>query len=48
MDADAISRLLQYDDRGDFHQLEAGPVSVPVSADMDRALLRKMLLDRDF
>ena len=48
IDTDAVSRLLQYDARGEFHQLDLGNCSTPVPPDIDITLMRKIMLDREF
>ena len=46
--ADAVSRLLQYDDRGTYYQLDLGTSSAPVPPDLDITLMRKIMLDHEF
>jgi hypothetical protein len=48
LDADAISRLLHYQDTGETLMLEMNGASLPVTADIPIALLRKILLDYEF
>lgn len=48
IDADAISRLLCYQDNGELHMLEMNGTSLPVTPDIPIALLRKISLDYEF
>jgi hypothetical protein len=48
LDADAISRLLHYQDNGETLMLEMNGSSLPVTPDIPIALMRKILLDYEF
>jgi hypothetical protein len=48
LDADAVSRLLHYQDNGETHMLEMNGTSLPVTPDIPIALMRKILLDYEF
>jgi hypothetical protein len=48
LDADAVSRLLYYQDNDKTHMLEMNGTSLPVTPDIPIALMRKILLDYEF